>query len=62
MDREIYTAKELAKVIPIGEHKIRAMAKKYPSFPKLRVGNRTLFFKEEVEEWLRKSSKQGIQL
>ena len=49
MDREIYTAKELAKVIPIGEHKIREMAKKYPSFPKLRVGNRTLFFKEEVE-------------
>ena len=62
MDREIYTAKELAKVIPIGEHKIREMAKKYPSFPQLRVGNRTLFFKEEVEEWLRKSSKQGIRL
>lgn len=32
MDREIYTAKELAKVIPIGEHKLREMAKKYPLF------------------------------
>lgn len=62
MDKEIYTAKELAKVLPIGEHKIREMAKKYPSFPKLRVGNRMLFFKDEVEEWLRKNSRQGIRL
>lgn len=62
MEATLMTAKELAKEIPIGEHKIRSMAKKYPDFPQIRNGNRRLFIKEEVEDWLRVYSRQGIRL
>ena len=62
MEATLMTAKELAREILIGEHKIRNMAKKYPDFPKLRNGNRLLFIKEEVVDWLAKYSRQGIKL
>lgn len=62
MEATLMTAKELAREIPIGEHKIRSMAKKYPDFPKLRNGNRLLFIKEEVVDWLAKYSRQLIKI
>lgn len=62
METTLMTAKELSKEIPIGENKIRKLAKKYSDFPKLRTGNRTYFFKDEVMEWLKEMSKQGIRI
>ncbi|MGI5949844.1 helix-turn-helix domain-containing protein [Peptoniphilus sp.] len=58
----LLTAKELAGEIPIGEHKIRNLANEYSDFPKLRVGNRMYFFKDEVIAWLKENSRQGIRL
>lgn len=60
----LMTAKELAKDpdVKIGEHKIRSMAKEYKDFPQVRVGVRRFFIKEEVLEWIRRYSIQGIKL
>lgn len=60
--RELYTPKELAREIPVGEHKLRKLANTYPSFPKIRNGNRLLFFKDEVLDWLKKNSKEGLRI
>ncbi len=62
MEATLMTAKELAGEIPLGEHKIRKLANKYPDFPKLRSGNRMYFFKDEVLAWLKVMSKQGIRI
>lgn len=62
MEDSLMTAKELSEKIPIGEHRIRKLAKEYPDFPKLRAGNRMYFFKDEVLAWLKEMSKQGIRI
>lgn len=62
MEKVLYTPKELAREIPVGEHKLRKLANTYPSFPKIRNGNRLLFVKSEVEDWLTKQSRQGVRI
>lgn len=64
MEAKLMTAKELVKDpdIKIGEHKLRSTAKKYSDFPQIRIGNRRFYIKDEVLNWLRTYSKQGIKL
>lgn len=50
---KLITAKELAKEIPLGEHKIRHLAKTYKDFPQIKSGNRRFFFLDEVVDWLK---------
>lgn len=56
MDKFLVSAKELAKEIPIGEHKLRDLEKNNKTFPVIKKGNQLLFIKSEVEEWFRKYS------
>ena len=50
---KLITAKELAKEIPLGGHKIRHLAKTYKDFPQIKSGNRRFFFLNEVVDWLK---------
>ena len=59
---KFYTPKELAREIPIGEHKLRRLAREYESFPVIRNGNRLLLIKPEVEAWLIEMAKAGVRI
>lgn len=59
---QLLTAKELAKEIPIGEHKIRSLARTVNDFPCIRNGAFTYFIKEQVEEWLEDQAKIGVKI
>lgn len=59
---KLYTAKDLAKELPIGEHKLRRLSKECLNFPCLKIGNRTLFTKEDVEAWLLSQAKMGVRI
>jgi hypothetical protein len=59
---QLLTAKELAREVPVGEHKIRTLARTFKDFPCIRNGTFTYFIKEDVEDWLKDQAKNGIKL
>lgn len=59
---DLLTAKELARELPIGEQKIRTLAKSLKDFPCIKCGCYTYYIKDQVEEWLREQSKNGIRI
>ena len=59
---KLLTAKDLAKEIPIGEHKLRLLARTFKNFPCIRNGSSTYFIKEQVEEWLEKQMSTGLRI
>lgn len=61
MDKLLY-ADQLAAELEISPNLVRKLAKKYDDFPQLRNGNRRLFIKEEVVDWLKTNSKAGIRV
>ncbi len=61
MDKLLY-ADQLAAELEISPNLVRKLAKKYDDFPQLRNGNRRLFIKEEVVDWLKTNSTAGIRV
>lgn len=59
---QLLTAKELAREVPVGEHKIRSLARTFKDFPCIRNGTYTYFIKKDVEDWLKDMSKNGIRI
>lgn len=59
---ELLTAKELAREVPVGEHKIRSLARTFKDFPCIRNGAYTYFIKKDVEDWLKDQAKNGVKI
>lgn len=48
---EFYTIKDIQAILHIGKNKAYALVK-LEHFPTLKIGNKTLIYKKEFEQWL----------
>lgn len=59
---ELLYAKDLAKEIALGEQTIRRLAKTCDDFPRVKIGGRTFYMKDEVLRWLQKCCRERVDL
>jgi len=56
---EFYTIKDIQAILHIGKNKAYALVK-LDQFPTLRIGNKTLIYKKEFEQWLIENQNRQI--
>lgn len=53
-ESSFYTIKELAKVLHLGESKVRKLVM-HPNFPKIKIGRQYLIPKQKYQEWIERN-------
>ena len=58
---EFYTVKDVREILHIGKTKAYTLCK-MKLFPTLKIGNKTLIYKNEFNQWLKESENSTIEM